>query len=62
MVDGLHTHIQNRVMKSLAITLNEVKSGVHRGGGNGGDETQPMYKLRLFRIVTMNPFCITNIF
>jgi hypothetical protein len=51
VVDGLHTHTQNRIMKPLAIALN----GVGRGLQERVDAQINLINVGLFGIVTMNP-------
>jgi hypothetical protein len=56
MVDGLHILTQNRTKKPLAIVL----SGVGKGSRER-DSKDDLINV-LFRMVTMNPPCTTNIF
>jgi hypothetical protein len=58
VVDGLHTHLGNRMMKPPVVALSGAGwgwPGVH----GGGDLTS--VNARLFGIVTTNPPCTMNI-
>jgi hypothetical protein len=59
MVDGLYILIQNKTKKLLIIPFSGVGRGPIRKDGRG-DLISVQNKL--FRIITMNPPCTTNMF